>query len=195
MALLAEGKTDEAIEVFRKLLAARPEDTQALNSLAIALLKKGKTAEAIGVWEQLTRIEPQNAGVRHNLDGMRLVQWRDELRLNPADEQLMNNLAWVLATSPDDSLRSGKEAVQLAQKAVKLSGGKYAELFDTLAAAYAEAGQFADAVRTANEALEKATAQGNSALAESLRRRLKLYGEGKPWRDAPPSQKQMQAGK
>ena len=54
---------------------------------------------------------------------------------------------------------------------------------DTLAAAYAEAGQFPDAVATARDALQRATVQGNQHLVESLRKRIKLYGEGQPWRD------------
>ena len=98
----------------------------------------------------------------------------------------MNDLAWVLATSPEASLRNGKEAVQLARQAVKLGGGKQPALLDTLAAAYAEAGQFPDAVATARDALQRATAQGNQHLVESLRKRIKLYGEGQPWRNAPP---------
>ena len=194
-ALLAKGKPDEAIDVFRKLLAARPKDTGVLNYLAIALCKQGKTAEAIETWEELVRIDPEDAGARHNLGGMlfaagrikeAVAQGREELRLNPGNERLMNDLAWVMATSSDASLRNGKEAVQLAQQAVKRSGGKSPAILDTLAAAHAEAGQFPEAERTARDALQQAIEQGNRSLAESLRKRLKFYGEGKPWRDAPP---------
>ncbi|MGA2258918.1 MAG: tetratricopeptide repeat protein [Thermoguttaceae bacterium] len=161
-ALLAEGKTDEAAEVFRKLLVVKPDDAEAHSKLGDVLFISGRVRDAV-------------------------VQWREELRLSPNNEKLMNDLAWILATLPDDSLRNGKEAVQLAQQAVKLSGGKQPSLLDTLAAAYAEAGRFQDAVRTAREALQQATEQGNQRLAESLRKRLKFYEEGKPWRDAPPT--------
>ena len=111
---------------------------------------------------------------------------RRALRLNPTDGGVLNDLAWVLATSPDASLRSGKEAVQLAEQAVKPSGGKEPALLDTLAAAYAEAGRFQDAARTAREALQLATSQKNQRLADSLHKRIKVYDEGKPWRDLPP---------
>ena len=97
----------------------------------------------------------------------------------------MNDLAWVLATSPEASLRNGKEAVRLARQAVKLGGGKQPAFLDTLAAAYAEA---AIPERHGNGPRRPATGhgQGNQHLVESLRKRIELYGEGRPWRNAPP---------
>lgn len=191
LALMARGKVDEAMEVLRKLPAG-PKSAAAINQLALALAGKGKTAEATRVWETAVGINARDIGARHNLGGVLLatghvkeaiVQFREELRLNPGNDRLRSDLAWILATSPDAALRNGKEAVQLAQQAVKGSGGKQPAILDTLAAAYAEAGQFQDAVRTAKEALQQATAERNERLAESLRKRIDLYRENKPCRD------------
>ena len=91
----------------------------------------------------------------------------------------MSWLAWVLATSPVDKLRDGKRAVELAKQAVELTGGKQAEFHDTLAAAYAEAGQFDEAVRSQERALEDAryaAVEGGGA-----RQRLELYRSKKPY--------------
>ena len=68
------------------------------------------------------------------------------IRSRPSDTNLLNDTAWILATNPNASVRDGAEAVELAQRAVKLSGGQEPAILDTLAAAYAEAGRFADAV-------------------------------------------------
>ena len=80
----------------------------------------------------------------------------------------MSNLAWVFATSPDQSIRNGAKAVQLAEQAVRISGGRIAILFRTLAAAYAENGRFVDAIQTAQRGIELANSQGNSGLATEL---------------------------
>jgi Flp pilus assembly protein TadD len=101
----------------------------------------------------------------------------------PGNPYLLNNLAWVLATGPQASVRNGGRAVELAQQAERLSGGKDPSILGTLAAAYAEAGRFPEAVATAQRALELATAQANLAQAEALRARIGLYRAGSPFRD------------
>ncbi len=78
-----------------------------------------------------------------------LAQRRELLRSRPKDLTLLNDTAWLLATAPYESVRNGPEAVDLAQRAIKLSDGKNPVILDTLAAAYAEAGRFAEAVQTA----------------------------------------------
>ena len=97
------------------------------------------------------------------------------LNSRPDDVALLNDIAWTLATNPNASIRNGREAVELAERAVRLSGGQQPAILDTLAAAYAEAGRFPDAVQTAEKALELATRQNKAALADSLRTRIKLY--------------------
>jgi len=105
-----------------------------------------------------------------------------------------NNRAWMLATSPDASVRNGAEAVTLAQRAVELSGGREPVVFNTLAAAYAEAGRFPEAMETARKALDLATQQNKQALVESIKAKLQLYEANTPFRstDSTPSNKTTQ---
>ena len=111
-----------------------------------------------------------------------VVQWREAVRLQPKQIAFANNLAWVLATCPDAAVRDGAEAVQLAQRAVQLSGGQEPAILGTLAAAYAEAGRFPEAVQTARNALDLATQQNQQALADALRAKIALYEAGRPYR-------------
>jgi len=95
----------------------------------------------------------------------------------------LNNLAWLRATLADDTLRNGPEAVECAERACKLTGFKEPIFLGTLAAAYAEAGRFKEAVTTAEQARDLANA---SNLKEVVRRNellLELYRSGKPFRD------------
>ena len=101
--------------------------------------------------------------------------------MQPNQIGFVNQLAWVLATCPEASVRNGAEAVELAQRAVQLSGGREPAILGTLAAAYAEAGRFPEAVQTARKALELATQQNKQALAESIKAKLPLYQAGTPF--------------
>ncbi len=89
----------------------------------------------------------------------------------------------MLATCAEASVRNGARAVDLAQQAERLSGGKDPMILGTLAAAYAEAGRFAEAVKTARQALALAAAQGNSAHVATLQAALAVYEKGSPFRD------------
>ena len=90
--------------------------------------------------------------------------------------------AWRLATSRASSERDGGRAVELARRAVGLTGGRAPDPLDVLAAAYAESRRFPAAVKAAQQALDLATRQGNGPLAEEVRKRLKLYRAEKPFR-------------
>ena len=82
-------------------------------------------------------------------------------------------------------MRDGKKAVELAQQAVQLSGGNAPEILDTLAAAYAEAGQFPKAIETARQALDLSTAQNNKPLAEVIQNQLQLFETNSPYHEKP----------
>ena len=94
-----------------------------------------------------------------------VVEYRRALVIRPLSVEVLNNLAWILATSPDDSVRNGSDAVGFAEKACQQTQNQDAMTLGTLAAAYAEAGRFSDAVATADKAASLAAAAGNSRFA------------------------------
>ncbi len=98
-----------------------------------------------------------------------IFQFQQALKLKPGDADAHGSLAWLRATCPQASLRNGAEAIEHAQQANQLSGGKQPDVLHTLAAAYAEAGRFPEALATVRKALDLATQQNNRALADALR--------------------------
>jgi Flp pilus assembly protein TadD len=112
-----------------------------------------------------------------------VAQYREALRLNPNLAGALNNLAWVLAASPDDELRNGAEAVRLAGRACELTHYGEPLFVGTLAAAYAEAGRFPEAVTTAEKAEQLATSAGLKKVAEKNQQLLELYRTGKPYHE------------
>ncbi len=157
-ALLHQGQLDEAIENFRQAIQIRPNFAEALDNLGVALAARGRLEEAIGNYRQAIQIKPNFS-------------------------EALNNLAWVLAASPDDELRNGAEAVRLAEHACELTHDGEPSYFGTLAAAYAEAGRFPEAVATAEKAVQLATDAGAKKLAGENRQRLELYRAGKPYHE------------
>jgi hypothetical protein len=93
-------------------------------------------------------------------------------------------LAWTLATHPDDKVRDPARAVMLSERAAEVTGNQDAGVLDTLAAAYAAAGRFDDAVRIAEAALPLASTEKTGRLAEGIRGRLVLYRRSTPYRQA-----------
>jgi tetratricopeptide (TPR) repeat protein len=109
--------------------------------------------------------------------------WQKALRIQPDVPKLLNNLAWLFATYPDARFRNGSEAIRLASRAVELSQRSDGQAMDTLAAAYAEGGRFAEAVETAQAALTLAESAGQKEAAAQVRRRVQLYQSGQPYRE------------
>ena len=107
------------------------------------------------------------------------------MRQNPNDVALLNDTAWLLATNPNNSVRNGAEALELALRAVKLSDSREPAILGTLAAAYAETGRFAEAVKTAQDALQLATGQNKETLAKSIQAKIQLYQAETPFRETP----------
>ena len=189
---LQKGQLDEAISLLKSAVDLRPDNSPAHENLAKALLQKGQVADALVHYRKLLELQPDNMEV-HNIVGTVLVQqgqiregveeWQKVLEIQPDNGNALNNLGWVLATAPEDSLRDGSRAVQLAQQAVRISGGRIPIVFRTLAAAYAENQQFPQAIETAQQGLELANKQGNFALAAELQGSIALYQENRPLRD------------
>jgi protein O-mannosyl-transferase len=191
-ALLQGGRLDEARAHLRKAIEVRPSFAEAHNNLALTLLRAGKVDEAITQFQEALTLQPNNAPAHNHLGHVFLkigrVQeaidhYQAALALLPNDAYTLNNLAWVLATNPEASARNGARAVELAHRADQLSASSSPSILGTLAAAYAEAGRFADAVASAQRALELASAQTNSAPLPALKARIRLYQAGSPFRD------------
>jgi twitching motility protein PilT len=112
-----------------------------------------------------------------------VARYRESLRLNPDDEEVLNNLAWTLATCPHDEIRQGNEALQVALHAYDVSNGTNPEVADTLAAAYAETGDFDQALAFSRRGVELARRQGNTALVENILTRQCQYDARRPVRE------------
>jgi tetratricopeptide (TPR) repeat protein len=184
---------EEAIAHDQRALELNPVYTEAQNSLAGLLASKGRLKEMIRSCLQATKIRPRDATLHYNLalalfdaGEIRNAAGHYEMALdiNPTYVAALNNLAWIRATHPDPSLRNGRQAVTLSEEANRLSDGKNPALLETLAASYAEAGRFSEAVRVAKKAISLAQAADKST--ESLKRQETLYLERKPFREAFP---------
>jgi protein O-mannosyl-transferase len=189
---LGQGKVDEAISLLQSAVDLRPDNSPAHENLAKALLQKGRVADALVHYRKLLELQPDNMEV-HNIVGTVLVQqgrvaegveeWQKVLAVEPDNGNAMSNLAWVFATSPDQSLRDGPKAVQLAEDAARISGSRMPILFRTLAAAYAESGRFPEAVQAAQQGMQLANSQGKLGLATELQGNITLYQQQQPLRD------------
>jgi len=159
--LFAQGRTDEAIVDWEKTLQIQPNDADAYTGLGNALLRKGSLREAIANYEKA-------------------------LALAPEDPHSRINVAWVLATASDASIRDGAKAVEFARKAVELSNTEDPKFLRALAAAYAEAGRFSEAIEAAQRGMTIATRQSNLEVAHLLEGDIALYQIGLPLRQMSP---------
>ena len=196
LALQAMGKSSEAASHYEQALRIAPDQADVHLNLGNVLDQAGKVSEAIAHYEQALRIKPDEAAIHYNLAlalGLEgnaaeaATHYAAALRLQADLLGALNNLAWIRAISEDARLRDGPEAVRLAQRACQLAGQRETNALRTLAAAYAEAGRFAEAVQTARQALELARQQNKLSLAESMRAGIRLYEARKPFRESPSS--------
>jgi tetratricopeptide (TPR) repeat protein len=190
-ALAERGKLGEALKHWRKAVALNPASAEAHNNLGTGLFQTGKLDEAIVHWQKAIDLSPKFPLARFNLGhafylqgkfAQALVHWREGLRQEPDRVSILYQTAWVLATCPETSIRNGAEAVELAERAVRLSGGRDPAVLDSLAAAYAELGRFSEAAQTCRRALALASAQSNLPLTEALKRRVMLYESNRRFR-------------
>jgi tetratricopeptide (TPR) repeat protein len=194
--LLQTGQVDEAIAHFQKVLELQPDQAGAHNNLANALLSKGQVDSAIAHFQRALSLQPNLAEAHNGLANALLQKGRAEeavkhyqaaLAVLPTHPRLLNNLAWVLATSPQAAVRDGPRAVELAEQAGRLSGGNDPSMLTTLAAAYAEAGRFPEAIATAQKACDGASAAGDRALLEKGQQHLELYRRNQPFHEPAPA--------
>jgi superkiller protein 3 len=175
---------DEAIDHLQEAARLRPDYADAYFNLGTVLFQQGRIDQAIAQWQKALAIRPNDAEAHRNVaSALRkqgnvqgaIAEYEQALNITPEDSVSLNNLAWILATSSDASMRDGARSVTLAVKAVEASGGKDPNFVRTLAAARAEAGQFAEAVATAETAKALASTQGKSELASRLEEEIALY--------------------
>ena len=191
-ALANLGRLDEALVQLRQALASDAAYAPAHYHLGLVLSRQGDSQGAMREWRSALSLDPKYAEAHISLgDALdaqgrtaeALAHWRDGIQLQPNDPPALRRVAWVLATSPDAAIRNGAEALAFAVRALELSGGKDAQMLDTLAAAYAEKGQFANAALTARRAQARAAQENQPALAHDIGVRIALYEAGQPFRD------------
>ncbi len=192
IALLMLNRDGEAKQCFEQALALSPNHADAHYRLGNVLLKHHALDLAKVQYEAALKVNPSFADPHFQI--ARMLEMKNEypaaiqeltvaIELRPNWTEALNNLAWVLATHPDFSLRNGVEAVRYATRAINSAKMKDADQLDTLAAAYAEAGQFKEAEMAAEEAVKLATVARRNELVDSIEKRLALYKAGKPFRD------------
>jgi tetratricopeptide (TPR) repeat protein len=181
--LLEKGLPDRAQEHFRAAAKVAPEDAASHASLGSYLAEKKMFAEAAAQWEVCLASHPRFVDARLMLGRALAAQGKfaealghfgTACEMEPRNLQAVNDLAWLLATCPQDATRNGGQAVQLAAAACKLSSYQDPVLLNTLAAAYAEVGQWPEAVATASQALELAKPR-DADLAQEISQHLERY--------------------
>lgn len=193
-ALAIDGDAAGAIALCARSRALAPDDPRARLESGRTLTIAGRYPEATRDIEAAIALDPGRVEARSALAialtklgdrGGARAAYRGALERAPDDTEALNGLAWLLATSPDASDRDGPDAVRLAEQAVAQTQGQNASALDTLAAAYAEAGRFDEAIATIDKALMMLTPPLGSEEAEDFRNRRRLYAERRPFRDAP----------
>ncbi|HEY4284968.1 MAG TPA: tetratricopeptide repeat protein [Chthoniobacterales bacterium] len=179
----AEAYSDP-LRLYGVVLRDNPACWMAHNNLGADLLQQGQTGQAIEHFEKTLEIQPENAEAHTNLGNAfsmqgrfaeAVLEYEKTLELMPDAVPPRNNLAWLLASCPDRALRNGPKAIQLAQGLIKATAEKDPVSFRTLAAAYAETGQFENAINAARQSLKLALAEGNQAWANAVQQEIALY--------------------
>jgi tetratricopeptide (TPR) repeat protein len=191
-ACFAKGKWQEAMTYFQNSLRIEPNQVSILSSLGVFFLELGQANESLAHLQRALELEPNFADAHFNLGNtyLQIGQVKEALShydralgIAPDDTQALNNMSWTLATWPDAQIRDGAKAVELAERADALTRNTSPIISATLAAAYAEAGRFGEAQATAQRALELASAEGNTARADSIRAQIQFYQTGAAFRD------------
>jgi tetratricopeptide (TPR) repeat protein len=193
--LMKQGQVEEAARHFTDAAEIDPLLADARDSLGTALQRQGKLPEAMACYRQAVALKPEHAPYRCNLalalqEAGRTeeadAEFRRALRIDPRWPFLANQTAWKLATAPEAQSRDGFTALRLARQSCYVAGDAHPAPLDTLAAAYAEAGLFDQAVEVARRAAELADSRGQNDLASQIRERSRLYEKRQPFHGASP---------
>ena len=192
LAYSEQGNYNQAIRDLNQAIELNPRDAKAYNNRGTCYLGKGDYDRAIRDFDQAIELNPRDAKAYNDRgtcylgkgDYDRAIShYRQALRLRGDWPVVLNNLAWILATHEDTEIRDGAQAVRLAEQACQLEDSKVPTSLDTLAAAYAEIGQFERAVKTAERAVQLARNAGEEQLARDIQGRLQSYRAKRPYRE------------
>ena len=194
--LLQKGKLDDALAHLKQAAQLNPSDAKFHSNLGNGLRQAGRLPDAVAELQMAVAMRPDNADFHYNL-ALALFQegqvaeageqFAKTLELLPSHALARENLvgvAWLLATSPADSVRNGSKAVEFAQAATQGIGRSDPATLCALAAAYAETMKFTEAAATASEALRLAQQNSDTHLIGPLQEQIRLYQAGQPYRDA-----------
>jgi len=190
---MVQGRLDAAAASLRRAIALRPDYTEAHNNLGIVLMRQGALDQAIGQFRDVLRIHADSSNAHYNLARALLSagqtaeaidHFRQAIVTKPDVPSMLDDLAWILSTSPDEAVRNPKEAVGLAEHAADLTGHRNPSVLDTLGAAYAANSQWDQAVQAAHDAFDLASAANAPDLAADFLKRLDLYRRKEPYREA-----------
>jgi len=192
LALVEKRDFPGATQQFESILKTEPKNAKAVDGLGYVLAMQGKCEEARPKFREALKLEPKypyahfhlalcltgQGGIKEAID-----EYRKALSLDGKLPLALNNLAWVLAASPDPALRNGAEAVEMAERACKLTNNEQPFYLGTLAAAYAEAGRFSDAIQKAEMARDLAQKGGLALVAQRNEELLAYYRAGKAFHE------------
>jgi tetratricopeptide (TPR) repeat protein len=187
------GSLDAAVSEFLAAIARKPGSWQAQYGLGEILARQGKLDAAATTFSRVLHLRPDHPLAHYQLaltftrQGKlldALPHYREAVRLSPNFADALNRLAWILATSPDPQIRKSSEAIALAERACQVTGYKKPAVLETLAAAYAEAGRFDEAVTTAENAKNLLTLANQPELARRNEKLLELFRGGHPYHEA-----------
>jgi tetratricopeptide (TPR) repeat protein len=187
------SRWQEAIETYRQAIRIRPDYAEAYYNLGNAYSHLSRWQEAIEAYWQMIRLKPNDVEAYHNLGSAyaNLGRWQEatshikrSLEIEPNNMNIKNNLAWVLAVCPDPAVRNPSEAIRLAQEACTATNSMDPTRLDTLGAAYASAGRFAEAIETARTALTLVEAAEHFTLKDDIQHHLTFYIQSKPYMES-----------
>jgi predicted Zn-dependent protease len=182
-----------AVGYFQKAMKMQTNDPFYPYNLGNVYSQKGQPDVAIRYWENAVTVAPDFAPAQNALGNAfsskgqatnAVEHWRSALAAQPDLVSAQVNLAWVFATCMQDPLRNGTNALELAEQANKLTGGEDPIVLKTLAAAWAENGDFSNAITTAQQALQIAGRRDDLPLVNALKRQIELYQNNQPYREA-----------
>ena len=190
-ALSLRGRFEEALAYFQEAIRIAPDHVEAHNNLGVMLEVLGRLEEARDHYRRVVELRPDHAKAHSSLGRILSVRgrmteaishFRQALDRDPDWPPALAGLAWIRAASWDGDLRDPDEAVRLAERAAAVTGHRDAAVLDALAAAYASAGRFDQAVAIARSGVDLADDEGVGALAAQMRQRLELYEQRQPYR-------------